>query len=275
MTTLADWLAAIDWKDGVSDLFFQVLGIVGGALFSWFVLLHRARRELGRLRSGDSDDVLFQAHYLAPVPGDPEAVVVFFRNVAPPLTLNQLYDNPAAREVARKLAEGTTMASPVLRTEGRIGFEILNDAFGHLAGHLAASPFDRETWLFVMTCEDRQMVRKQCVRCFLIRPADLERFADWNWCRTKVRCEQPWHWFRIVALHQIAAEWKREDEAARAKPPNPMALPLVNDQDGHRRIRSMSVGLYPREIPVGGAVTVPWEKHAAELAKAGMKLPVS
>ena len=55
-----------------------------------------------------------------------------------------------------------------------------------------------------MTCEDRHVVRKRCVRCFLIRPEDLRRFGDWTWCCTKVRVEKPWHWYRVVALHCIA-----------------------------------------------------------------------
>jgi hypothetical protein len=238
------------------------------------LLLFRKRlKALERLQRGDSDDVLFQAHQLHPVPGSDE-VTLLFRNVAPPTTLEDLYDNPAARELVRDLADQTSLKNPILETTGSAGFEVLNDAFGHLAGHLAASTLEREVWLFAMTCEDRQVVRRKCVRCFLIRPQDLQRFADWTWCREKVRCEQPWHWYRIVALHQMAQVWEVE-EAREREAQNwgeAPGLPLVDEQVVHRRVRSLSAGIYGREVPVRAPVTVPWEAQEPELRRLGIDL---
>ncbi|MGV3661044.1 MAG: hypothetical protein ACO1TE_12730, partial [Prosthecobacter sp.] len=185
--------------------------------------------------------------------------------------VNELYDNPAARKIVRQMADDTTLKTPVLRTEGLLGFEVLNDAFNHIAGHLATTPFTRDTWLFAMTCEDRKVVRRKCVRCFLIRPAELEFFADWRWCRDNVMCEQPWHWYRIVALHQLALQWKQE-EAEAQNPSAAPGMPLVDKHATHRRIRPLSVGIYTQERPAGTPVMVPWQAQEWELKKMGLDL---
>jgi len=65
-----------------------------------------------------------------------------------------------------------------------------------------------------MTCEDRKVVRRQCVRYLLMRPAEVDLFTNWHWCRSNVLCEQPWHWYRIVALHHMTTQWKQEEKDA-------------------------------------------------------------
>ncbi|MFZ4767473.1 MAG: hypothetical protein ACOYMN_21180, partial [Roseimicrobium sp.] len=127
----------------------QSIGVILGFLVSWFLLIRKRRLALARLTRGDSDDVLYQAHFLVPVAGTGQSVLLF-RNLAPTLKLTSLYDNPAAQDIARKLADKTTLENPVLQTEGTLGFEVLNDAFIHIAGHLALASVERESWLFVM-----------------------------------------------------------------------------------------------------------------------------
>lgn len=268
-----DWLSGLEWARLVPEVLGKFLGFLFGFFASWFLLFRKRLKALERLKRGDSDDVLFQAHFLAPITGT-EDILLLFRNVAPSTTLHDLYDNPAAQDLVRDLAEKTSLKNPVLETLGSSGFEVLNDAFGHLAGHLASSSLNRRVWLFAMTCEDRQVVRRKCVRCFLIRPDDLQRFADWKWCRERVRCEQPWHWYRVVALHQIAkvreAEKAREEGIDRRDE----GLPLVDEQTIHRRVRSLSAGIFDREVPIGDPVTVPWAKQEAELRRLGLDLSV-
>lgn len=270
---LWNWLGSLEWVRFVPELLGKFLGFSLGFLASWLLLFRKRLKALERLKRGDSDDVLFQAHFLSPVMGTDE-VTILFRNVAPPTTLEDLYDNPAARDLVRQLADQTSLENPVLETSGSAGFEVLNDAFGHLAGHLATSTLDREIWLFAMTCEDRQVVRRKCVRCFLIRPSDLTRFANWDWCREKVRCEQPWHWYRIVALHQIAKAWRAEEMKERSDRDAgcPAGLPLVDEQARHRRVRSLSAGVFDREVPVREPVKVPWAEQEGELRRLGLEL---
>lgn len=273
MEWFTDWFTSLEWSRLVPELLGKAAGFLVGFAASWYLLFRRRLQEIQRFQQGDSDDILFQMHVLQPVGDGGDDVVLLFRNVGPRSTVNQLYDNPAAREMLKELADNTSLSDPVLATQGRLGFEILNDAFGHLAGLTSLSPFPRETWLFAMTCEDRHIVRKKCVRCFVIRPADLERFADWKWCSAHVRVEQPWHWFRVVALHQIGQEWMTQQGQKVVK--DGRTMPLVNEQTTHNRIRQMSVGINTDEKLIGDPNQIRWQDHVESLQKIGLSLDLS
>jgi hypothetical protein len=129
-----------------------------------------------------------------------------------------------------------------------------------------------------MTCEDRHVVRKRCVRCFLVRPEDLRRFSDWTWCCTKVRVEKPWHWYRVVALHCIAKIWHDEQELSRrhdATHDTSNDMPLVDKHLRHNRVMELSVGLNPDERPVGPPLAIAWATHLAKLQPLGLKLELT
>ncbi len=262
------WLQSLDWSRLVPEILGKGIGVLAGVAISWWLLFRKRMKSLDRLQRGDSDDLLFQAHYLIPTTDD--SLQLVFRNVAPRQTLDTAYDNPLAREELKKLAAATTLGSPILPTQGRIGFEVLNDAAGILSGFLATSPMPRRVWLFCMTCEDRAIVRKQCIRCFLIAETDLKRFSDWQWCRENVRTERPWHWFRIVALHRIARH--HDDEQLALPNRDDGLMPLVDDQRKHRRIMPLSLGLPESEIAIGPALSIQWLEKERELARLGIEL---
>ena len=269
---LREWLLELEWPRLVPELVGKGLGFLLGFIASWYFLFRKRIRELQKFQQGDSDDVLFQAHYL--LPSASNLVQLVFRNVTTKLTVNQLYDNPAARDLIRDLTQETTLNDPVLPTRGTLGFELLNDAANYAAGALATSPHAKQLWLMCMTCEDRQAVRRRCIRCFLIREQDLERFEDWTWVRTVVRVEKPWHWFRLVALHRIARLWSLE-RGRFARIESDQALPLVDDQFEHRRIVKLSLGLPDQELPVAEPFAVDWAQHASTLAEWKVKLDSS
>lgn len=263
-TWLESWLAELEWQRLIPELLGKGLGFLFGFVVSWYFLFRKRIRELQRFQQGDSDDVLFQAHYLLPVGG--EQVQLVFRNVTTKLTVPQLYDNEAARQLIHGLVEETTLNDPILPTQGTLGFELLNDAANYAAGALATSPHPKEIWLFCMTCEDRIAVRRRCVRCFLVREQDLEQFGDWDWVRANVRVEKPWHWFRLVALHRIARV-SQVERARFARIESDQALPLVDDQFEHRRIVKLSLGLPASEVPVADPFAVDWSQHTETLGQ--------
>ncbi|GAA4462773.1 hypothetical protein [Novipirellula rosea] len=274
MQFVTDWFWSLQWERLVPELIGKALGFLSGFAASWFLLFRRRLNALQRMQSGDSDDFIFQMHHLSPAADHDEDVVLLFRNVAPKTTLNDLYDNEAVRDVVKKIADQTTLDDPILKTEGTLGFELLNDAVGHIAGLLATTPFPRKAWLFVMTCEDRQAVRKKCVRCFLIQPADLEKFFDWDWCQHHVQVEKPWHWFRVVALHRIACAWKSEQQIAieESSRSRELDMPLVDKQVRHDRVRVLSLGLNEDECPIGQPHRIAWNSHLASLEAMGLQL---
>ena len=134
-----DWLTSLDWPRVVPELVGKGLGFLAGFAASWFLLFRRKLRDLQRLQQGDSDDLIFQFHRLCPVPEAAGEYVLLFRNIAPNKTVNDLYDNQAAHDLVKRLADATSLADPVLQTRNREGFEVLNDALGHIGGSLAVA----------------------------------------------------------------------------------------------------------------------------------------
>jgi hypothetical protein len=274
MPNLIDWLSTMQWERLFPELIGKALGFLAGFAASWFLVFRRRLNAIAKMQAGDSDDFIFQMHRLWEVPAHAGDYVLLFRNVAPKTTLNDLYDNIAVRELVKSLADSTSLDDPILQTKGTLGFELLNDAMGHIAGLVATTPFQRETWLFAMTCEDRQVVRKKCVRCFLVRPEDLQRFADWDWCQSHVLVEKPWHWFRVVALHRIAIAWQAEQELTRQEASfgHDRDMPLVDKQVRHDRIRMLSLGFHHDEVPVGDPYRIQWSSHSEKLLVMGLQL---
>ncbi|QDS95150.1 hypothetical protein FF011L_39370 [Roseimaritima multifibrata] len=304
MEAIIDWLSSLQWERLIPEWIGKALGFLSGFVASWFLLFRRRLNAIQKAQSGDSDDIIFQMHVLHPNPSEdtgqrdeeqpnasdselqPEnpgptkatakrhaSHTLLFRNIAPKTTLNQLYDNIAVREELQKFADQTSLNDPVLDTTGTLGFEILNDALGHIAGLMAITSEPREPWLFAMTCEDRQVVRKRCIRCFLIRPEDLEKFANWTWCQEEVAVEKPWHWFRVIALHRMAILWRSEQQATlRSGQSDERAMPMVDSQTKHDRVRTISVGMNTQEQPIGSPHQIDWTAHLPDLQKLGIEL---
>jgi hypothetical protein len=263
MEHLWSWLQHLEWNRIIPETVGKGAGFLLGFVASWFLLFRRKLQELRRFNEGESDEILFQMHKLVPVDASPGDIILLFRNVGVKTTIHQLYENTAARELVRKLADGTSVTEPILRTEGTPGFEVVNDALGYIAGYLSLTSFDRENWLFMVTCEDRQVVRKRCIRCFLIKPEDLECFTDLNWCLSHVMVEKPWHAYRILSLYAIAHHWQKEktlpDQLAGWKARPDSSTPGISRDPHHERIRVLSVGLHKGEKPIGEPLTVNWD----------------
>ncbi len=248
------------------------------AVIGWFVLYRQWRQ----LTQGKSDQVVFSANLLTPLPREPERAeasgrfLLQFRTVLAPRTVDQFLDNVALRRLIRTLAEQASIEDPILATEGTAGFEIVNDIVNNVSGSLASSSFPRDTWLLAVTCEDRRIVRKCCIRVLLIRRADLERMASWEWCRQNVLVEEWYHYWRIVTLHQIAVYFQKEDERrkqARETNVRENLLPLVDNQAQHPRVRTLSLGINVDEPMIKQPVEIDWEKYLPKVAELGLSLP--
>jgi hypothetical protein len=284
------WASISSWWQGLDargilmfvgeKLFEGLLQAIAVVVIGWLVVYRQWRQ----LTQGRSDQVVFSANLLTPIGGPTGAdgpsadgrYLLQLRTVLPPRTIDQLLDNVALRRVMRGLAEQATMVDPVLATEGTAGFEIVNDVTNSVAGSLASSPFPRETWLLAVTCEDRKVVRKCCIRVLLIRRDDLDRLASWDWCRDHVQVEEWYHFWRIVTLHQIAVRYRQEQarqEQARGQDIRQNLLPLVDSQAQHPRIRALSLGINTQEPVIKPPQAVDWERYLPQVAEMGLKLP--
>ena len=254
---------------------FQAIAVV---VIGWLVLYRQWRQ----LTQGKSDQVIFSANLFTPIEAanpQPEGggrYLLQLRTVLAPKTVDQLLDNVALRRLMRNLAEQATLADPLLATEGTAGFEIVNDIVNCVSGSLASSPFPRDLWLMAVTCEDRRVVRKCCIRVLLVRRADLERMASWDWCRGHVMVEAWYHYWRIVTLHQIALRFQEEQARQSDGSANDIKanlLPLVDRQAHHPRIRILSLGLNVDEPIIKPPLQVDWERYLPQIAEFGLKLP--
>jgi hypothetical protein len=247
-------------------------------VIGWLVLYRQWRQ----LTQGKSDQVIFSANLFTPLDAqdrpsaDGTRYLLQLRTVLAPKTADQLLDNVALRRLMRHLAEQANLVDPILATEGTAGFEIVNDIVNSVSGSLASSPFPRDQWLMALTCEDRRVVRKCCIRVLLVRRADLERLESWEWCRTHILVEAWYHYWRIVTLHQIALRFREEQakqEQGSASDSKANLLPLVDRQAHHPRIRILSLGLNVEEPIIKPPIPVDWERYLPQVADMGLKLP--
>jgi hypothetical protein len=247
-------------------------------VLGWLVLYRQWRQ----ITQGRSDQVIFSANLLTPMDpataGSPagDRYVLQLRTVLPPRTVDQLLDNVALRRLTRHLAEQASLADPILATSGTVGYEIVNDFVNCVSGSLASAPFRREPWVMAVTCEDRKVVRKCCIRVLLIRRDDLQRLASWDWCRDHLLVESWYHFWRIVTLHQIALRFHEEQERqkqTRARDIQQNLLPLVDSQAHHPRVRSLSLGINVDEPINRSPVAVDWDRYLPQIAAMGLKLP--
>jgi hypothetical protein len=253
----------------------QALAVV---VIGWLVLYRQWRQ----ITQGRSDQVIFSANLITPLSAQQQhstvspSYVLQIRTVLPPRTVDSLLDNVVLRRMIRHLAEGANLADPILATQETAGFEILNDIVNCVAGSLASSPHRRDQWLLAVTCEDRKVVRKCCIRVLLIRRSDIERLASWDWCRGNLLVEEWYHYWRIVTLHQIALrfieEQARQDQG-RAQDIQENLLPLVDRQAHHSRIRVLSLGINLDEPIIKPPAPLDWDRYLANIAKLGLTLP--
>lgn len=276
------WLQGIDVQGALAFLGRKLLdGVVQAVavvVIGWIVLYRQWRQ----LTQGKSDEVVFSANLLTALsqpPGSPaegERYVLQIRTVLPPKTVDGLLDNVALRRLTRRLAEQATLVDPILATEESAGFEIINDIVNCVSGSLACSPYRREPWLLVVTCEDRKVVRKCCIRVLLVRRSDIERLTSWEWCREHIFVEEWYHYWRIVTLHQIALRFNEEHnrrERGRAQDIRENLLPLVDRQAHHPRIRTLSLGINVDEPIIKQPLQVDWDRYLPQIADMGLKLP--
>jgi len=262
----------------VEKLFEGLLQAVTVVVIGWLVLYRQWRQ----LTQGKSDQVVFSANLLTPLgeqdhpSADGERYLLQLRTVLSPKTVDQFLDNVALRRLTRSLAEKATIVDPILATEGTAGFEIVNDVVNSVSGSLATSPFRRDQWLLAVTCEDRRVVRKCCIRVLLVRRGDLERLASWEWCRGHVLVEEWYHYWRIVTLHQIALRFQEEQQRqkqSRDQNIRENLLPLVDPQAQHPRVRTLSLGINVEEPIIKPPIKVDWERYLPQIADLGLKLP--
>lgn len=201
------WL--LNWcESNFQEVINSIIGTAVTLTLGYFALRWRHYSAIRRLVRGDSSDrVVVQLNALETVGGQE---VLMLRNLAGSTTVTGLVGaDPAAAGIISCLARKTTVKDPLLRFKGPAGEQTLHTVINYVTDANALSPHPLGDLLVAVTCEDRSLVQRTQIRILLIRPADLLRFLDREFC-SRLCVEKPWQGVRIVALHQWALDYQRE-----------------------------------------------------------------
>ena len=263
----------VSWARSCWRAIFQAVAVV---VIGWLVLYRQWRQ----LTQGRSDQVVFSANLLTPI-GEPSAGVprdrflLQLRTVLPPRTVDQLLDNVALRRVIRSLAEQASLTDPILATEGTAGFEIVNDIVNSVAGSLASASFRRDQWLLAVTCEDRKVVRKCCIRVLLFAAAISSAWRPGTGAASTSMVEEWYHFWRIVTLHQIALRFQEEQERQQGIASRISRRTSCRWSIARRIIRESarsSLGINVDEPIIKTPLAVDWDRYLPHIAELGLKL---
>ncbi|MCB0344029.1 MAG: hypothetical protein KDD66_02885 [Bdellovibrionales bacterium] len=127
------------------------------------------------------------------------------------------FPNTAVQKELKRICGQASWSEPVIPfTDQNRG--ILERLFNNVAEHNRAAHGEVRPWLVIPTYWDLPEDRT-CIRMLVVSPEQLEKFIDWEWCKT-VKVEGRTHWSRIIVLHRAALyyfhlEKGREDGRAR------------------------------------------------------------
>ena len=128
-----------------------------------------------------------------------------------------------------------------------------------------------------VTCEDRRVVRKCCIRVLLVRRIDLEPpwrlgigAAGTSWSSRGTTTGEA---SRSTSLFSRYQEEQKQQREASANDIQGNLLPLVDRQAHHPRIRMLSLGLNVEEPIIRPPLQVDWERYLPQIAELGLRLP--
>ncbi len=178
-----------------------LIGLLLGGLIAWAISGWRFFRAMQRLKAGDlKDQVLMQSHELLPHPEGAE--VLCFTTELVFSSLSEILPNPALSKLYLEAARKTTEAQPLIRSTDEMAGKAIRDFVNHASAQI--QHLDGE-YLFLLTRESQDDVKRKLIRVFLIPPELLRRFLNWDNVMT-YRVENDHHWPRLLNLHLIARE---------------------------------------------------------------------
>jgi hypothetical protein len=231
-------------------------GLVVGAVSS---VRHRRERArfLAKIADGDDTEIIYSQINLLE-DDDQGRPTLRLYNLPGRTTVTHIFrTNPALRDHVLELSEKTSAASPMLDFQDEIGKTSLHEIFNHYSCQFSVLHGEITQWVFAVTCKDAGTFEGKRVRCFLLRPDDLKKLADWEFCRA-VRVVYKDHGGRLIELHKIAQVYKKLLQVD-----TPPMLP--------RPVMDMMAPL-PGKLPFQATRAVDWgsDRMKAALKDAGM-----
>jgi hypothetical protein len=237
---------------------FFVLGVVAGRL--WGML--RRYRQLRKAERGESEDVVTIEKII--LDHRPDGRVVLRIRSCGRDPIETVFPNQAARDEFQARAASTTMWSPLVSMDGKMGSYLLQELAIWVCGQLRERDFPHDVWIMAPVFERGALYLGGhfLSTVLLIRREDLLRFRDWE-KTAAIQVEHAVHGERLLTLAAMAVEFERQAAevakrwAARRKSSYEETMYILD------------LGLDPRvaDLP---SKPVPWERFEPTLQKLGL-----
>jgi hypothetical protein len=196
-----------------------LLGLVVGAVTTWFVAQWRRRRERRSILRGDArDTVVIALHLVEPVEV-PAAEGATGRRAPGVLRIRSLGQGELTRVVPNghlasvllRRATSVTPQSTLISMDGAEGSYLLETLTNFVCDRTGGGPFQHDLFVMAPCCEPAGLAEHQPITILLIAVADLVLFEDWTACRG-VQVEHGTDGARVLTLRELARRYRLEQE---------------------------------------------------------------
>ena len=189
-----------------------LLGLLIGAMITWFWAHWKRVRERRSIDRGDARDTIVVALHVietAEGPGGrrfPRTLRV--RSVGQS-ELDRVVPNGHLASVLLQRAFEVTTQQTLISMEGAAGSYLLETLTGFVCDRVANGPFDHDLYVMAPCCEPAEFAEHQPITILLIAVADLAYFEDWVACR-EVQVEHASDGARVLTLMELSRRFKAE-----------------------------------------------------------------
>jgi hypothetical protein len=197
----------------------MLLGLVVGAVTTWFVAQWRRRRERRSILRGDArDTVVIALHLVEPTdlpategaPGGRAPGVLRIRSLGQG-ELSRVVPNGHLAAVLLRRAIDVTPQNTLISMDGAEGSYLLETLTNFVCDRTGGGPFEHDLFVMAPCCEPAGLAEHQPITILLIAVADLLLFEDWTACRG-VQVEHGTDGARVLTLRELARRYRREQE---------------------------------------------------------------
>jgi hypothetical protein len=193
------------WLDNhiVQALLLTFAGVVIGWILAWL----RRYRLQRQVRGGDAREVLAIEQII--VHDRPDGTVTMRVRSFGSAPLQTVLPNPVAYDAFLDRARATRSTAPLVSMKDQMGSYLLYLLTPWVCGMVRHGNYPHDIWVMAPVSEPGVLSSHQSSVIILIRRADLDRFKEWDICKT-MQVEHGSDGGRILTLWHMAQEFVRQ-----------------------------------------------------------------